>query len=309
MHVRDSSTYIAHCLSQPTFYSSVKIGTISQSPSHILDNLKSSLPAIAKHINGGWDNIQSFHVKTNSSVSLPIWSCNLGEGEEARWDAPKAAGEVLGEGWDGIGEDKGSEQSNSEAEEEVPKKKVDSKKGKKRAAEEDKEVPTATKKAKKATVKEVKGDAPSVPDPKPSASRAKLSASEIADSLKPAAKATSPMKEDASSKAKKGKKKAPSPPPASSKDVEAVEEHSPLVTAKKQSKKSEQKPLTAPSDSPAKPVVSAKEAKSKSDLTQQEVKKKLSTTGIEKKKEKVVKKTKSGSAKEGLVGKKAKARI
>lgn len=69
-------------------YSSIKIGTITQSLAHILDNLRSALPAIAKRIDGGWDNIQSFHIKTNTSVSLPIWSCKLGE--DGRWKAPIA---------------------------------------------------------------------------------------------------------------------------------------------------------------------------------------------------------------------------
>ncbi|KAH9831357.1 ribosomal protein L1 [Rhodofomes roseus] len=65
---------------------SVKIGTVSQSPSKVLDNLKTALPAIVKRIKGEWDNIQSFHIKTNSSASLPIWSCDLGATDGARWD-------------------------------------------------------------------------------------------------------------------------------------------------------------------------------------------------------------------------------
>ena len=39
-----------------------------------------------KHIKDGWDNIQSLHIKTNSSASLPIWTCELGDAKGGRWD-------------------------------------------------------------------------------------------------------------------------------------------------------------------------------------------------------------------------------
>ncbi|KAF8627414.1 hypothetical protein AX17_006229 [Amanita inopinata Kibby_2008] len=65
---------------------SIKIGTLSQTPAQILENLKLALPVIVQHIKDGWDNIQSFHVKTNSSMSLPIWTCNLSDDKEGRWD-------------------------------------------------------------------------------------------------------------------------------------------------------------------------------------------------------------------------------
>jgi len=64
---------------------SIKIGILSQKPDQILANLELALPAIAKNIQGGWDNIQAFHIKTNSSTSLPIWSCSLDEKEGGRW--------------------------------------------------------------------------------------------------------------------------------------------------------------------------------------------------------------------------------
>jgi ribosome biogenesis protein UTP30 len=63
---------------------------MSQTPSHILENLQTALPAVAKAIKGGWDNIQSFAIKTNSSVSLPIWSCTLDETEGGRWNGLRA---------------------------------------------------------------------------------------------------------------------------------------------------------------------------------------------------------------------------
>ncbi|KZT28800.1 ribosomal protein L1 [Neolentinus lepideus HHB14362 ss-1] len=97
---------------------SIKVGTLSQKPSQILDNLKSALPAIIKRIKGEWDNIQSLNIKTSTSVSLPIWSCDLGAEEGARWD-----GLVAGEE---------SDEVEMEVDEIVPSPKG---KGKKRAAE------------------------------------------------------------------------------------------------------------------------------------------------------------------------------
>jgi ribosome biogenesis protein UTP30 len=76
---------------------SIKIGILSQKPDQILANLELALPAIAKNIQGGWDNIQAFHIKTNSSTSLPIWSCSLDEKEGGRWDGLNAMTDDAGE--------------------------------------------------------------------------------------------------------------------------------------------------------------------------------------------------------------------
>ncbi|KAG1751064.1 ribosomal protein L1p/L10e family-domain-containing protein [Suillus lakei] len=65
---------------------SVKIGLLSHAPEKILDNIKISLPAIVNNIKGNWDNVQSLHIKTNSSISLPIWTCELGDATGGRWD-------------------------------------------------------------------------------------------------------------------------------------------------------------------------------------------------------------------------------
>ncbi|KIY44178.1 ribosomal protein L1, partial [Fistulina hepatica ATCC 64428] len=70
---------------------SVKLATLAQTPAQILENLKAALPAIAKHIPGGWDNIQALHIKTNASASLPIWTCSLNDEEGGRWDGMAAA--------------------------------------------------------------------------------------------------------------------------------------------------------------------------------------------------------------------------
>lgn len=82
--------------------SSVKIGVLGQhSSSQLLQNLITALPHVVKNIRENWDNVQSIHIKTSSSASLPIWSCRLDEEEEGRWDGltrvpiPDDAGEEL----------------------------------------------------------------------------------------------------------------------------------------------------------------------------------------------------------------------
>lgn len=72
---------------------SIRIGTLSHKPSQIVANIQKAIPAIASHIPGGWDNIQSLLLKTNSSASLPIWSCDLGAGENGRWSGLIETGE------------------------------------------------------------------------------------------------------------------------------------------------------------------------------------------------------------------------
>jgi len=64
---------------------SVKLGTLSQTPAQVLANLETALPAIIAAVRGGWENVQSLSIKSTKSTSLPIWSCKLGTGEGARW--------------------------------------------------------------------------------------------------------------------------------------------------------------------------------------------------------------------------------
>lgn len=67
--------------------SSVKIGVLGQhSSTQLLQNLSTALPHVIKSIREDWDNVQSIHIKTSSSASLPIWSCTLDEQEGGRWD-------------------------------------------------------------------------------------------------------------------------------------------------------------------------------------------------------------------------------
>ncbi|TFK39082.1 ribosomal protein L1p/L10e family-domain-containing protein [Crucibulum laeve] len=132
-----SSTYMNQ--NQGT-YTSVKIANLSHKPAQILANIKTALPAIAKNIHGGWDNIQSFNIKTNSSMSLPIWSCSLDDAEGGRWDgfAPESDAEDSAEGSD----------EDMEADEEAKKAAQD--KGKKRTSIDDEDDVEAEKPRKKA---------------------------------------------------------------------------------------------------------------------------------------------------------------
>ena len=85
--------------------SSVKIGVLGQHSSiQLLQNLSTALPHVVKNIRENWDNVQSIHIKTSSSASLPIWSCGLSEEEGGRWDGltrvpvPDETDEEVGKG-------------------------------------------------------------------------------------------------------------------------------------------------------------------------------------------------------------------
>ncbi|KAH9480228.1 Putative ribosome biogenesis protein C8F11.04 [Psilocybe cubensis] len=137
-----SSTYMNQ--NQGT-YTSIKIGKMSQKPSQILDNLKTALPSVVKALKGGWDNVQSLSIKTNYSVSLPIWSCSLDSTEGGRWDGFQVESDSE--------EDEQDEASEEEEEKEVeaPKAKKDvAGKGRKRASSSDEEQEEEEKPKKKA---------------------------------------------------------------------------------------------------------------------------------------------------------------
>ncbi|KAI0345653.1 ribosomal protein L1 [Trametopsis cervina] len=125
---------------------SIKVGTLSQTSAQVLANLKQALPAIVQLIKGNWDNVQSLNIKTNTSASLPIWSCDLGAEDGGRWEG------LADVDMDGSDEELAEEtDEESEAEQVKPKK---SGKGKKRAAEDD-EPEQPKKKAKAAKTSEV----------------------------------------------------------------------------------------------------------------------------------------------------------
>lgn len=62
---------------------SIKIASTSHSTTQIVKNLEIALPSIVAKIPDGWGNIQSLHIKTSQSASLPIWTCDLTSGD--RW--------------------------------------------------------------------------------------------------------------------------------------------------------------------------------------------------------------------------------
>lgn len=130
-----SSTYMHQNQGTQT---SVKIAPTSFTPAQVLDNLTTALPSVVKNIKGGWENVQSLHIKTSASVALPIWSCDLGAGEGGRWSGLVGASEESEEDEDG------SEESEESEEEPAPVQKE----GKKRAAGGAPIATTASKKAK-----------------------------------------------------------------------------------------------------------------------------------------------------------------
>ncbi|KAA1476890.1 ribosomal protein L1 [Dentipellis sp. KUC8613] len=126
---------------------SVKVGTVSMTPAQVIANLKMALPEIVKTLKGEWDNVQSLSIKTNSSVSLPIWTCDLGAEEGGRWDGLEAED-------DSEEEDSASDEDEDEDEEmqvdEAPPEPAVTKKGKKRSAEEQEQEQEKPKKKAKA---------------------------------------------------------------------------------------------------------------------------------------------------------------
>ena len=127
---------------------SIKIATTTQSITQALANLQRALPVVIESLKGGWENVQSLHLKTGDSVALPIWTCGLGlEGETTRWEGLVAGGES--------GED---DEDELDIDEVVKMKGTGKRKGTKRPSEED--VPEGKPK------KKVKGTQPT-PDASP----------------------------------------------------------------------------------------------------------------------------------------------
>lgn len=57
----------------------VKIGEIGLNKIDALqENLQTAIEQIVPRLPyDGWDNVQALHVKTSTSVSLPVWTCSL----------------------------------------------------------------------------------------------------------------------------------------------------------------------------------------------------------------------------------------
>lgn len=252
------------------------------------------------NIKGGWDNIQSLHLKTGESVALPVWTCGLGlEAEGGRWE-----GLVKGEGVDAEAES-GSEDE-MKVDETVPKKAG----GKKSKRLLDDEVLDEKPKKK---VKSAQGD---------DASLKKKGSSSTAAEPVPAPQATpiptEPVPVTDGPKKKKRKSKIPSPEkvlPVSVKPVptdleaEADIDTEPTSTIASKPKKTKRKSKSrasveddlpeaiAESETLVVPVVS-------NGISKEELKQKRSTQSGERKKDKVVKKS-GKSAKDALLGRKA----
>ncbi|VDB90263.1 unnamed protein product [Peniophora sp. CBMAI 1063] len=302
---------------------SIKIATLTHTPSQVLSNLQTALPAIAKVVKGGWDNIQSLNIKTSSSAALPIWTVELGE---SRWKA---------------GEERTDGSDVEEAD--VEMKEVEKKKGKKRAAESVEEEGTPAKKVKSADGKKAKVTAvtESSQDDSTPAKKKRKQASDFIDSSPAPAPSTSIS---ANVPDKKKKKKSTSTAPASevpppdtpavaSMDEADVESSDPTlvepVLAKKEKKKKRKSAAAEESlveaaaavvedvQPPSKKSKKTKEGKEKdvkekepaepaptpaAPMTPKEKKEKRAAGGGEKKKEKVLKGKKS-AAKEGVLGK------
>lgn len=88
---------------------------------------------------GGWENVQSLHLKTSESVALPIWTCGLGPGgEESRWNGLVAGEESGGDDEDEMDIDHTAVESKERAKA----------KGTKRPSDEDVQPEISKKKAK-----------------------------------------------------------------------------------------------------------------------------------------------------------------
>ena len=59
-----------------TYYndSSIKIGTVDQTPEQVAENILYAIDSIVDKIPKKWNNVQSLHIKTSESVSLPIFN-------------------------------------------------------------------------------------------------------------------------------------------------------------------------------------------------------------------------------------------
>jgi len=161
------SHIIQSLLRHPCLRSSIKVSTLSHKPAQVLANIQSAIPAIVKHIKGGWDNVQSFNIKTNSSVSLPIWSCRLDGEEGGRWDGFTAKNEQS-EGEEEEEEEKDSgEEEKMEVDEDSTKTKNGTKKsGLKRAPSSDEEEEEEKPKKKSKGVKDIPVAVPPTPKKK-----------------------------------------------------------------------------------------------------------------------------------------------
>ncbi|THH17274.1 hypothetical protein EW146_g3505 [Bondarzewia mesenterica] len=317
---------------------SIKIGTISQTPDQVLANLQAALPSIIKHIHDGWENVQNLGIKTNSSASLPLWSCPLGDDEGGRWSGLVAGDDASEESsLSEEGDDGESADEAMDADDDVVTRTLEKGKGKKRAAE--KEEATKPKEQAKGENKKRAAEEEGTKGKKQARGEGKKRAAEEAEVPIPKKKAKSESKkrdaeeEEAEEERKKPKKQAK----VEGKKGEAEEEaKKPRKKAKVEGKKGEAdeaKPKKAKGEavaqpqkaSKAKPAPVPESRKAEAETTQhaiasnskkrkenpevtetpasQPAAKKNAGVAGEKKKDKVARKRKANvSAKEGLLG-------
>ena len=56
------------------FYSSVPIGRVGFPKDHLVENVCGAMKVVASQIPRGWNNIQSIHIKSVDSISLPVFN-------------------------------------------------------------------------------------------------------------------------------------------------------------------------------------------------------------------------------------------
>jgi ribosome biogenesis protein UTP30 len=81
------STYLSM---SPSANTSIKIGTMSMTPQQIVANTTAVVTAItAKHIEQGWRNVRTLHIKGPATQAIPIWwAVELWQDETKVLDAP-----------------------------------------------------------------------------------------------------------------------------------------------------------------------------------------------------------------------------
>ncbi|KIJ62675.1 hypothetical protein HYDPIDRAFT_182713 [Hydnomerulius pinastri MD-312] len=228
---------------------SVKVGILSHTPKQIQTNLETALPAIVGHIKGGWDNIQSLHIKTSTSISLPIWTCDLGDEEGGRWNGliagEEAEGEASSQGDDADSEDEALEDAVKTSK---PPAQETRTKGTKRQLEDGAEKPNKKKKASLDAV-------PSPPEKPSSSSKSKSKKSDATpfaastSVLPPSSPASKVAKEAPIKKGTKAKEKSED---SLAPDPEVHSTNDPLLAQpdKREKSKSSKKSKTSTAESP-----------------------------------------------------------
>ncbi|TEB22766.1 ribosomal protein L1 [Coprinellus micaceus] len=254
---------------------SIKIGNLTHKPQQIVANLQKALPTIVANVKEGWENIQALHIKTNSSVSLPIWSCSLDASEVGRWH--------------GLQEGEAEEQSEEQKSSEKGKKKRASNSDEEMGVEEDK----PRKRSKTAEGTSTK-KSPAKPQSGLSSAKTVFKASTSEKSAKGKASKPSPSAVEKPTPSKEAAK------PAASGKLKKTAVKTPETPSKSLSTSAK----TAPKELKSIAISEGSEDKDVKP-TAAAGKKSKASVSLEKKKEKVIKQKAGKGAKSALLGKKA----